>query len=182
MLAAAGFPTIDADSLAKHIAAADARAVDAIKAEFGDEMYSAGGDLQRHLLAQQVFGDQAALQKLNAILHPLVFEYVEEEVHRLARTGQRLVIIEAALFYESGWDRDMDAMVVVTAPLEKRLAWLQKRDGTTAAAIESRMVHQMPVEEKARRADYVIDNSGRLEDLHASVQRLIEWLETRLHF
>lgn len=87
-----------------------------------------------------------------------------------------MVIIEAALFYETGWDREMDRMVVVTAPLERRLAWLSRRDGATKEAIEARLAHQMPLEEKERRADYVLNNDGTLEDLDRKIEALVSWI------
>lgn len=180
LLAAAGFPTIDADSLAKTIANDDARARQAIVAAFGEAVYSESGQLQRQVLAEKVFGNRPALQKLNSILHPLVFEAVDAELARREAEGKRCVIIEAALFYESGWDRQMDLMVVVDAPLGQRLAWLQARDQVTAEQIHARIANQLPVEEKVRRADYVIDNTGRLEDLRHEVERFIAWLNARL--
>ena len=153
LLAQRGFSTLDADSLSKQIAANDARAVAAITQAFGDDVYSASGELQRQILAAKVFGSPKALATLNAIVHPLVFEAVEVEIAKIGRTGKNVVIIEAALFYESGWNQQMDSMIVVTAPMAKRLAWLRARDGASEAQIRARMAHQIPVEQKAARAE-----------------------------
>lgn len=179
MLQQRGIPTIDADSLAKQIAATDTRAIAAIRAAFGDEVYDDAGELQRQVLAQKVFGDAEALAKLNGILHPLVFEYVDVQLRDLQAQEAWLVVIEAALFYESGWDAQMDAMVVVTAPLPRRIAWLRQRDGSSEAAIRARMRHQLPAEEKARRADYCLDNSGSLAELAAAVDAFLAWARER---
>ncbi len=180
MLAEDGFATIDADSLAKELAERDPGAAAAIRAEFGEEMYDESGTLQRARLAAVVFADAALLKKLNAILHPRVMREVELQAQQLAAAGEPVVIIEAALFYETGWDRAMDWMVVVWAPLERRLQWLQQRDGATREQIEARMRYQMPLEEKKKRADYVIDNSGSLEDLRVATERFEKWLREKI--
>lgn len=178
-LANHGLPTIDADSLAKSIAATDERAIAAIKRAFGDAVFGQDGALQREILAAKVFGDAQALARLNAILHPLVFEYVDSEIEKIARSDAHLVVIEAALFYESGWHTQMDRMIVVTAPAEKRLAWLKARDGVSEAQIRARMAHQMPVEQKVALADFVIDNNGSLADLQRAVDRATIWLQAQ---
>lgn len=179
-LAKLDMPTIDADDLSKQIAATDARAISAIKREFGDEMYRDGGELQRSLLAGKVFGHPENLAKLNATLHPLVFEYVDREIVKLARAGKAFVVIEAALFYESGWHKQMDLMVVVTAPIEKRLQWLKNRDGVAIEQIQARMAHQISVEHKAEQADYVIENDGSLAELENAIHRMLDWLHKKL--
>ncbi len=172
-----GYPTIDADSLAKQIAVSHPEAVREIKARFGDEVYHADGSLNRRLLAQKVFGDADALAALNRILHPRVMQEVERQLQTLAQRGEAIAVIEAALFYETGWDRDMDAMVVVYAPLEDRIRWIMQRDGSTREQILARMAHQMPLEEKVKRADFVIQNTGSLEHLNMEVERLHRWLQ-----
>ena len=175
-LLAQWFPTVDADTLAKEIAATDPEAVEAIKQTFGREVYDDEGHLRRKVLAGKVFGRPQALEKLNRILHPRVIAQTDERIARWRRQGEAIVIVEAALFYEVGWDRAMDRMVVVTAPLERRIAWLMQRDGLRREEIEARLLHQLPVEEKAKRADYVIHNDGSLENLKKKVEALREWL------
>ena len=175
-----GFATIDADSRAKKIAVEDPRAISKIKKDFSSDVYSASGVLQRDVLAGFVFGNAVALQKLNAILHPLVFESVGREIEKLKAKKRYLIIIEAALFYESGWDEQMDIMVVVTAPMKKRKEWLQQRDGVTSEQINARMKHQIPVEDKARRADYLIENNTTLDALHFEISKFIDWLRSRI--
>ncbi len=172
-----GYPTIDADSLAKQIAVSHPGAVREIKTRFGDEVYHADGTLNRRLLAEKVFGNAEALAALNRILHPRVMQDVDRQLRELAERGEAVAIIEAALFYETGWDRDMDAMVVVYAPLEDRIRWIMQRDGSAREQILARMAHQMPLKEKVKRADFVVQNTGSLERLHEEVQRLHRWLQ-----
>lgn len=179
MLEQRGLPAIDADALAKTIAAEDAEARAEICAAFGAEMYDDRGRLQRQLLATKVFGHPRRLQRLNSILHPRVFAATESRLRRLAGAGHRLAIIEAALIYESGWDRQMDAVVVVSAPESRRLQWLQERDHVGVARIRVRLQHQLDEAEKIKRADFIIQNDKSLQDLSGKVDALVAWLEEK---
>ncbi len=180
MVSELGFPTIDVDTVAKNIAVEDAEAIAAIKKTFGEEVYDKNGGLQRKVLAAKVFGDRAELAKLNKIVHPRVFVHVNRLLAPFVEQGRKIAVIEAALFYESGWDHNMDKMAVVTAPMEKRLAWAQARDNSSEAEIRARMAHQIPVEEKAKRADYVIENDGSLEELREKVSAFMTWVQEQI--
>ncbi|MDZ7312299.1 MAG: dephospho-CoA kinase [candidate division KSB1 bacterium] len=175
----AGFTVIDADTLAKQLSETDPLIIANIKNEFGEQMYDAAGRLQRKALAAIVFSDRKALETLNGIIHPRVISTVERQLEKLQQQGEKIVIIEAALFYEVNWNEAMDAMVVVNAPLEKRLAWVMQRDGVDEAAVRQRMANQLPLEEKVKRADYVIHNDGDLKRLDQEVARLIVMLRER---
>lgn len=177
ILADRGYPVIDADSLSKRIAGEDARARVAIKTAFGPDVFSDDGLLQRQLLARRAFADRLSIQRLNAILHPLVFENVDCEVEKAGEQGHPFIFIEAALFYETGWDKDMDAMLMVDAPLERRFDWLQQRDAVGRAQIEHRMRFQISNTEKRQRADFIIDNNGELTDLQQAVSDFLSRLK-----
>ena len=123
-----------------------------------------------------LFNQNRVKAQANAILHPLVFEYTDEQVAHFANAGEKFVVIEAALFYETGWHKQMDKMVVVTAPMNKRLVWLLRRDGVSHEQIRARMAHQIPVEKKAAQADFIIDNNGTLADLARAVGQLLDKL------
>jgi dephospho-CoA kinase len=176
----AGFTVIDADTLARRLSETNPLIIKAIKEEFGEEMYDAEGRLRRKALAEIVFNDRKALERLNGIIHPRVISTVERQLAELQNRGEKIVIVEAALHYEVHWNEAMDAMVVVTAPLEKRLAWVMQRDGVDEAAVRRRMANQIPLEEKVKRADYVIENTGDLAVLDGEVAQLIEWLKTQV--
>ncbi len=175
----AGFTVLDADTLAKQLAETDPVIVSKIKKEFGETMYDPAGHLQRKALAAIVFNDRQQLEKLNGIIHPRVISAVERQIEALQQRGEKIVVVEAALHYEVHWNEAMDVMVVVSAPLAKRLAWVMQRDGVDEAAVRRRMASQLPLEEKVNRADYVIENSGDLAMLDAAVVRLIAWLQQR---
>lgn len=175
----AGFTVLDADTLAKQLAETDPVIVNKIKKEFGETMYDTAGHLQRKALAAIVFNDQQQLEKLNGIIHPRVISAVERQLEALQQGGEKIVVVEAALHYEVHWNEAMDMMVVVSAPLAQRLAWVMQRDGVDEAAVRRRMASQLPLEEKVNRADYVIENSGDLAALDAEVGKLITWLEAQ---
>jgi len=180
MLAEAGIKVLDADTLARDLTESNEGIVRAIKEEFGEGIYGPDGRLRRKELAAIVFDDRKKLDKLNAIIHPRVMSTVERELERLQEQGEEIAVVEAALHYEVNWNEAMDAMVVVSAPMEKRIAWLKQRDGVEEAAIRARMANQIPLEEKVAQADYVVENTGDREELRAAVRKLIDWMHERV--
>ncbi len=175
----AGFTVLDADTLARQLSETDPVIISGIKKEFGGNLYDAGGHLQRKTLAAIVFNDRKQLEKLNGIIHPRVINAVERQLEELQQKGEKIAVVEAALHYEVHWNEAMDVMVVVSAPMAKRLAWVMQRDGVDEAAVHRRMANQIPLEEKVKRADYVIENNGDLTTLDAEVAQLINWLNQR---
>ncbi|MGH7451156.1 MAG: dephospho-CoA kinase [bacterium] len=176
----AGFIVLDADTLAKQLAETDPVIFTNIKKEFGEEMYDAAGHLQRKALAAIVFNDRKKLEKLNGIIHPRVISTVERQLEAFQQRGEKIAIVEAALHYEVHWNEAMDMMVVVNAPLDTRTARVMQRDGVDETAVRRRMANQIPLEEKVKHADYVIENSGDLAALDREVARLISLLNARV--
>jgi dephospho-CoA kinase len=179
MLANAGITVIDADTLARELSDSNVGIIKAIKEEFGEEMYDEHLHLRRKALAQIVFNDRKKLEKLNGIIHPRVIRAVERELEQRQAQGEKIVVIDAALHYEINWNEAMDLMVVVNAPMEQRLVRVQQRDGVDEASVRRRMAHQLPIEEKAQRADYVIQNDGDLHQLSTAVSKLVSWMYER---
>jgi dephospho-CoA kinase len=176
----AGFIVLDADTLAKQLAESDPVIITNIKNEFGEEMYDAAGHLQRKALAAIVFNDRKQLEKLNGIIHPRVINAVERQIEALQQRGEKIVIVEAALHYEVHWNEAMDVMVVVNAPMDTRIARVMQRDGVDETAVRRRMANQILLEEKVKRANYVIENTGDLAALDGEVARLVSWLNARV--
>jgi len=175
----AGVRVIDADTLAKEIAEKNPAVVSTIKKEFGSDIYDAEGKLQRKKLAAIVFNDSTKLAALNAIIHPRVIGTVEREIDALREQGEKLVVVEAALHYEVNWNEAMDVMVVVSAPMEQRIPRVMQRDGVDEAAVHRRIATQLPIEEKVKRADFVIENDGGLEALQKKIDHLLAKLQER---
>lgn len=179
MLANAGITVIDADTLARELSDSNVGIIKAIREEFGEEMYDEHGRLRRKALAQIVFNDRKKLEKLNGIIHPRVIRAVEREIEQRQTQGEKIVVVDAALHYEIKWNESMDLMVVVNAPLEARLVRVQQRDGVDEASVRRRMENQLSMEEKVRRADYVIQNDGDLHQLSTAVSKLVSWMYER---
>ena len=127
-----------------------------VQALFEQPILDSDGKADRKAIAAAVFSDKTKLTALNALIHPRVMADFERWC--MQQEGQRMVFFESAILYEYGLDKAMDAVVAVYLEKEERIRRLMERDRCTAEAIEARMRNQMPDEEKAMRADYVILN------------------------
>ena len=154
-----------ADIEAKRLMQEDASVRAEITEAFGPEAYTDDGALDRAVLADRVFGDAERLEQLNAIVHPRVFEAFEAAKERAAEEGVDLLVHEAALLFEAGGDAHVDVTAAVVAPDADRVARVAERDDVAPEKVRARMEHQLPQDELRRRADYVIENDGSLDDL-----------------
>lgn len=171
-----GAMVFDADVEAKRIMEEDPAVRHEIVKAFGDEAYDASGRLNRAYLASRTFGDEAAVKRLNAIVHPRVHAAFGRTRDDAEAAGERLLVYEAALLFESGGSRLLDVVALVDAPVETRIARATARDGSTREQVIARMNHQMDPEEARSRADVVLDNGGSPEDLRAQVEDLFQSL------
>lgn len=178
MLEELGARVFYADAVAKDIMQNDADARSLIRDTFGSTSYNEHGTLNRSYLAAQVFSDPSKLEKLNAIVHPLVFDAFAEAKTEAEADDVELLVHEAALLFEAGGDAHVDYVAVVTAPDDVRIERVMQRDDTTERAVRDRMQHQLPQEEIRDRADFVIPNNADKEALRDEVGRLYEQLTT----
>jgi dephospho-CoA kinase len=172
-LRALGVPVIDADQLARAAVAPGSPGLVEVVAAFGPDVLGPDGALDRPRMAARVFADPAARARLEAIVHPRVRAATAAEVGRLAAAGAALAFYDVPLLYEAGRDRDVEAAVVVWAPREAQLARLAARDGLGRDAAEARLAAQLPLDEKAARADFVVLNDGAAADLDAKAAALL---------
>ena len=163
-----------ADAEAKRIMHEDAAVRAEIVDTFGAESYDAEGRLDRAYLAARVFGDAANVARINAIVHPRVFEAFRAAKAAAAREGVPLLVHEAALLFEAGGDRHLDAVLVVEAPVDERVRRVVARDAVPPAHVRARMSHQLPPDELRRRADFVLVNDGAEADLRPRVAAVFE--------
>ena len=161
-----------ADVEAKKLMEDDPEAHAEIVAAFGPESYDAEGRLNRAYLAATVFSDPAHVARINAIVHPRVFAAFERARAQAERDGVDLLVHEAALIFEAGGDRHLDAVAVVDAPEDVRIRRVVARDDVTPERVRARMSHQLPPDELRRRADYFIDNAGSRDALREQVERV----------
>lgn len=172
-LRARGVPVVDADALARASVAPGTPALADIAAAFGAGVLAPDGSLDRKRLGAKVFADAEARGRLEAITHPAVRAAMAEETARLAAAGHPLAFYDTPLLYEVGLDRLLDSVVVVWVPRDVQRARLQDRDGLPAAEADARLSAQLPIDEKAARADFVVDNTGAAAELGAKADRLL---------
>ena len=168
-----GSVIIDADVLAREVVVPGEPAYDEIVATFGRGILRPDGLLDRQKLGAIVFAAPDAKKRLEAITHPRIRERFARTLAELeARDFAGLVIFDAPVMIESGNSTAMDRLVVVVTDATTQAQRLTARDALGAAAAEQRMRSQMPVAEKAKLADYVIDNSGDRETTIAAARRV----------
>ncbi|MFN8324009.1 MAG: dephospho-CoA kinase [Chitinophagales bacterium] len=163
-----GIPVYYADERAKYLMQHEHHLIDEIRKTFGADIYD-NGSLNRKLLSERVFNNSSKLQQLNALVHPAVFRDTEEWVEEQKALKVPYVLKEAALLIESGSYKNLDRLIVVSAPLEIRIKRVIDRDHSTREEILARINHQLPDEDKMKLADYVIENSGDLKYLEQQV-------------
>jgi dephospho-CoA kinase len=173
LLRARGVPVVDADALARAAVAPGTPALAEVARTFGPEAIAEDGTLDRRRMAALVFADPEARRRLEAITHPAVRRLVQEETARLAAGGHDLAFYDVPLLFEVGLERDLDSVVVVHAPRSVQQERLARRDGLGPAEADARLAAQMDVEEKAARADFVVENAGSREALGEKADRLL---------
>lgn len=170
MLDSLGAETVSSDELVHDLLAGDAETVEAVIGRFGEEVRSSEGGIDRKALGRVVFGEGEALKDLEDILHPRVRE---ETDRRAAASGADIFVAEIPLLFEGEGSERFDVTVAVTAPRERRRAWARERgmDEEQVRAIENR---QLSDEEKAQRADVVVQNDGDLDNIKEQAKALVD--------
>jgi len=153
-----GIPVFYADDEAKKVMVNDAILIVELKQAFGEQSYFEDGSLNRKHIAGIVFNNEAELKKLNAIVHPAVFRAFDSWVLRFKNAPY--VLKEAALLFESSSFKMCDKSIMVTAPLELRIARVMLRDGFSRDEILNREARQFSEEKKLQLADYAINNDN----------------------
>lgn len=174
-LAQLGAHVIDADQLGHRVYEPDTPGFRRVVEAFGGDVVGADGRIDRKVLGGKVFGNPEALKRLTDIVWPEILALAEAEMARVAaHDPQRIIVLEAAVLFEAGWQGAVDEVWAVVVPSEVAIARAGARDGLPPAEVQKRIDSQMSNDERSRRADVVIDNAGDTETLLARVDR--EWL------
>lgn len=168
-------PVLNSDSIARDLINNHPQIQKKLIESFGQDIYSESNKINTEKMSRLVFGDKNARENIDRIVHPFVFEYIKNESSKL-QGGTPFLGVEAALIYESKMEEILNAVIVVDAPFEKRIEWLQKRNDFSREEIVKRIESQMPVEDKVQLADYVIYNDSDLDALKNKVEILSNWL------
>ncbi|HKW73594.1 MAG TPA: dephospho-CoA kinase [Candidatus Dormibacteraeota bacterium] len=171
-----GAAIVDADEATHSVYAPGTPGFDAIVAEFGSQ-YVHDGEIDRRKLGELIFNDPFARKRLNAIVHPLVREWMATRTVEAVDAGAEIVIQDVPLLFENDLQGLFSSTVLVYASAETQVARLIQERGISRERAESMLASQMPIDEKRVLADYVIDNGGTREDTRRQVEEV--WATVR---
>ncbi len=169
LFAEAGVPVHDSDAAVHRLYEGDA--VAPVEAAFPG--VAVDGKVDRAKLAAQLIGKPAAIKRLEAIVHPLVRAATQRFVQAQAAKGARVVVLDIPLLLETGGEKNVDAIVVVSTPSEVQRARVLARPGMTAEKLDALLARQMPDAEKRARAHFVVDTSRSFDSARAQVHGIL---------
>ena len=173
-------PVIDADVLGHRTYDPGTDTFKAVVATFGDDLVAADGTIDRRVLGGKVFGKPDELKKLTDIVWPGIRKLASEALSEFEAAGNSLVVLEAAVLFEAGWEDLVDEVWVVVVEPDQAIQRLAARNGLDETAARARIESQLSNEERTSRANVVITNNGTLEALETAIQGAWDELQTRL--
>lgn len=171
-LEALGASVISADQVGHEAYTPNTEAWEQVVAAFGDGILQEDGAVDRRKLGAIVFSDAGQLGKLNQIMHPRMARMVADRIEALRSQGVEVVVVEAALLFEAGWDSLVQEVWVTDSPEQMVIERLQRRNGLSEEEAHKRISFQMDRSERLGKADFVIDNSGDVAGLESAVNEL----------
>ena len=170
LFAQRGRTIISADKIARELTDNDPSIKQQLRVTFGEAICDRNGVLDRAKLARAVFASSHQRRKLNAIVHPAVFRVIDEQIGSLTANQRRpYVLVEAALIYETGMEKQLDYVIVVDAADGTRIQRVMQRDRISREQVISRIQSQMPTGRKRAQADFVIENNSTPSALRSKV-------------
>ena len=148
--------------------------IQSIKNEFGSNVIK-NGTVDRKLLREFIFDDKAKVQKLNNIMHPAIIEKAKNEIDRL-KANTPLIVVVIPLLFETNLEYLTDSILLVTADYDKQVERIMTRDNSTKTNAENIIAAQMPLSEKVKKSNYVIENNGTYEELKEKVLTFLKTL------
>ena len=167
-----GAEVINADQVGHEAYTPHTESWNAVVDAFGRDILQPDGEIDRRKLGAIVFADPAQLAKLNGIMHPRMADMVAEKTEQMRSRGVQVVVVEAALMFEAGWETLVDEVWATDSPLEIVFERLMSRNGMDEQEVRKRIGSQMDIQERLDRADVVVDNSGDVAALEATVKSL----------
>ena len=171
-----GIPSIDTDAVYREITASPGDCIAALADEFGSEIITENGSLNRKRLAEIVFsGDDSALRlaRLNRIAHKFILDETRRRLAYYEQAGTPAAIVDAPVLFESGFDDECDILICIIADRDVRIARIMARDGITREEAEKRILSQLSDEELISRCDYVISNNYDISHLKTEVKHVL---------
>lgn len=172
-------PIIDADIKGREIYENKELLRD-IEKNFGSSVINKDGTLNRKNLGKIVFNDDYKLEKLNSLTHPVIQNMIKDDLNKYEKFGKKIAVVDAALLIEAGFMNMLDTLVVVTCSEEVQLQRVVLRDNCSEEDAMGRIKSQMPQDEKVKYAEFVVDNSGTIEQLEKEAEKLINSLKEKI--
>lgn len=161
-----GAKIISADRIAHRIVDENAEVKKELQKVFGRNIYTRNGKLKRNYLARIVFNDENKTRRLNQIVHPYMVGQIIDEIEKARESGKYPIVgIDAALIFEGNLEKIFNVIIVVTSKMSNRIERIKKRDNLPRKEILERIKKQIPIEEKAKWADFVIRNDESIDSL-----------------
>jgi dephospho-CoA kinase len=167
-----GAVVINADQVGHEAYKPHSEAWQEVVKTFGEEILQPNGEIDRKRLGGLVFSDPEQLAKLNRVMHPRMAQMVAHHIEYLRGQGVQVVVVEAALLFEAGWDVLVDEVWSTDSPIDSIIQRLRARNGLSEAEIKKRISSQMSKEERLERSDVIIGNAGDMASLESTVQSL----------
>ena len=171
-MVALGARLIDADVVGHEAYRPNAEAWRQVVETFGEGILGEDNEIDRRSLGAIVFSDPEQLARLNAIMHPLMAGMVQEKIDSYSAEGAGVVVVEAALLFEAGWNSLVQEVWVTDAPVGVVVGRLAQRNGMSEEEVRRRVASQMTRDERLARADFVIDNSSDVESMKKAINEL----------
>ena len=167
-----GASIISADQVGHEAYTPNTEAWEQVVAAFGDGILQDDKDIDRRKLGAIVFSDPSQLEKLNAIMHPRMARMVSDKIEVLRGQGVKVVVVEAALLFEAGWDTLVEEVWVTDSSEDIVVGRLKERNGLSEEEAKKRINSQMDRAERIERSDFVIDNSSDMAGLESAIKEL----------
>ncbi|WP_134699912.1 dephospho-CoA kinase [Ammoniphilus sp. YIM 78166] len=167
-----GCVIIDADKVARDVVKPGQEGLEAVVHRFGPQILTQEGELDRKALGAIIFHNEEKRKELNSILHPLIRKQMQREKEEALQANPPLIIMDIPLLFESQLEQTVEAVIVVYVPPNQQLERLMQRDQISREEARRKMDSQMPIDEKKKRADFIIENSGSLAETRTQVEAI----------
>lgn len=172
LLKAHGFKIVDADIASRKAVEKGSEGLKNVVAEFGEEALTEEGEMNREYIGQQIFYDDLKREKLNAIIHPIVREIMENEKKQYLAQGHD-VVMDIPLLFENGLEKTVDEVWLVYTSPSIQIDWLMERNQLSIEDAKARIYSQISIDKKSRMADVVIDNFGTKLELKQNLEQAL---------
>lgn len=177
ILKAEGLKVIDADTIAKEVLEKNPKILEMVRTQFGAGFFDWRGEFRRKEFGNHIFRFPKQRIKYESIIMPYIKQTIEDQIEKLERKGEKIIILDAPTLIENDMHNEMDYIILVYADNSVQIQRVMNRDKLTKADAVSRINSQMPMEEKKEFANIIIDNNNDLVDTQKQVYDLIDFIK-----